>query len=121
MIPLIAQDRGRLDPANVAAIIIAEQDGSKFQLGTKHRIIDGWFTRNQFEPTEENFYSRSDVNFQNIITVRSAARQESVSGHLGMQKCFCTGKCKDKRCNCLKSNVKCNSRCHNQKPCSNRD
>ena len=54
MIPLIAQDRGRLDPANVAAII-AEQDGSKFQLGTKHRIIDGWFTRNQFEPTEENF------------------------------------------------------------------
>ena len=34
MIPLLPQDRGRLDPKNVPALVVDEKDGCKYQLAT---------------------------------------------------------------------------------------
>ena len=34
MIPLLPQDRGRLDPKNVPALVVDEKDGCKYQLET---------------------------------------------------------------------------------------
>ena len=63
----------------------------------------------------------SEVPLEKEISLRAAAKAESISGGQGFSRCQCTGNCKTKRCKCFKSNVKCNSKCHNQRSCTNKD
>ena len=65
----------------------------------------------------------SDVDFSQEISLREAARAQSSTGSVGTTtKCFCGGKCSDKRCQFFKNGLKCNSRCHGVNVrCVNRD
>ena len=65
--------------------------------------------------------SKDDVPMEQEISLRSAARQESISGGQGYFRCNCTGNCQTKHCKCFKAELKCNSRCHNQRSCYNKD
>ena len=122
MIPLLAQDRGRLDPKNVPAFVISDNGSSTYKLGTKYGVLDHLYTRNQFEPTLEKFMTPDDVDSSQTITLRKASRAQSVTGTLGTKfKCTCGGKCIDKRCQCFRNNLKCNSSCHGHRICVNRD
>ena len=62
-----------------------------------------------------------DVDLESEVSLRAAARAESIGGGQGYFRCNCSGNCKTKRCKCFKENLKCNSRCHNQRSCSNKD
>ena len=54
------------------------------------------------------------------VSLRTAARQESLGGGQGIFKCNCTGNCITKGCKCYKAGLKCNSRRQNQKSCTNK-
>ena len=62
-----------------------------------------------------------DVPLETEVSLRTAARQESIGGGQGVFKCNCTGNCITKRCKCYKAGLKCNSRCHNQRSCTNKE
>jgi len=60
---------------------------------------------------------------KNIISIREAAiaaagRSKKITDI--EIKCDCTGKCQDRRCNCFKADLKCNSHCHLKKSASNK-
>ena len=103
--------------------MINEKDGCKYQLATKHGIIEHWYTRNQFAPTLEKFLNFDNVNLVEKISLRAAAKQQSVTGtgSLGTTfQCHCRGKCLDKRCQFKRKNLQCNSRCHKKHTSANR-
>ena len=122
LVPIPDLDRGRCDYPNIKAVVLEiHPGGHSWKLGTKSGVLDQWYSRNQFQPTLEKFMSVEDVPLDKEISLRAAARAESVSGGQGYFRCNCTGDCKTKRCKCFKAQVKCNSKCHNQRSCSNKD
>ena len=68
------------------------------------------YSRNQFSPTMTSFLKLEEVDMEREVPVRTAAREESMGGGQGFQKCHCTGKCQTKRCKCKSLNMRCNSR-----------
>ena len=52
------------------------------------------------------------------ISLRAAARLESICGGQGIFKSNCTGNCITNGCKCHKAGLKCNSRCHNKRSCT---
>ena len=54
------------------------------------------------------------------VSLRTAARQESIGGDQGIFKRNCTGNCIIKRCKYYKASLKCNIWCHNQRSCTNK-
>uniref|UniRef100_A0A914QH12 Uncharacterized protein n=1 Tax=Panagrolaimus davidi TaxID=227884 RepID=A0A914QH12_9BILA len=68
----------------------------------------------------EKFMDASEVPDTEISSVRTAAAADSVVGGQGHVHCDCLMKCETKRCKCKKEGRLCNSRCHNQRDCSNK-
>ena len=73
------------------------------------------------QPIIEKFISADEVPLGIEISLRAAAKAESIGEGQGYLRCNCTGNCKTKRCKCFKENLKCNSRFHNLRSCSNKD
>ena len=122
LVPIPDVDRGRCDFPNIKAVVVEKhKDGHLWKLGTKSGVLDQWYSRNQFQPTLEKFLSIEEIPMDKEISLRAAARSESVTGGQGYARCNCTGDCKTKRCKCFKSQVSCNSKCHNKRSCSNKD
>jgi hypothetical protein len=64
--------------------------------------------------------SEADVHSNTEISVREAARLQSIGNGQGCAKCSCKTGCARKTCKCVRSNVLCNSRCHNSNSCQNK-
>jgi hypothetical protein len=58
----------------------------------------------------EIFFSLDHVP-DKTITLREAVRQQFIGQ--GIVKWECKQKCDNNRCKCKRSNLKCNSKCHN--------
>ena len=82
-----------------------------FQLGNKNGILNGWFSKADFNIIKQNFLDIRDVNQGKTISLRQAAIMNSVVGGQGMKKCNCKTKCDTKRCTCKKNGYHCNSKC----------
>ena len=122
LVPIPDLDRGRCEYPNLKAVVLEEHSGGHlWKLGCKSGVLDQWYSRNQFQPTVEKFMSIADVPVEIEVSLRTAARQESIGGGQGYFRCNCTGNCITKRCKCFKADLKCNSRCHNQRCCTNKD
>ncbi|XP_062569481.1 SCAN domain-containing protein 3-like [Saccostrea cucullata] len=120
-IPIPAVDRGRGDPRNLLCLILeVDEANAQFKLGTKHGILHGAFSRNQFLPSSVHSLMVDDINRENEISVREAARLQSVGDGQGFMKCTCKSGCIRRTCKCLKANLLCNSRCHNSLSCRNK-
>ncbi|KAK5639434.1 hypothetical protein RI129_011926 [Pyrocoelia pectoralis] len=100
-------DRGRVAPRNVMAV-----------LGTPSGVLDKLYARNKFQTAEHNFIEIDNVPSEQL-TLRTAAAVDSQSKQ-GFVKCECKKNCENKRCNCLKKLVKCNSKCHSSSSCRNK-
>ena len=61
-----------------------------------------WYSRNQFQPTLEKCIRVEDVPLETEVSLRTAARQESIGGGQGIFKCNCTGDCITKVANVTK-------------------
>ena len=76
-----------------AVIIEAHENGHLWGLGCESDILDQWYSRNQFQPTIENFLDPSEVPKDIEFSFRAAAKQESMGAGPGFLKCSCTGVC----------------------------
>ena len=65
--------------------------GHLWKLGCKSGVLDQWYSQNQFQPTLEKFMNMDDVPMDKEISLRAAARLESIGGGQGIFKCNCTG------------------------------
>jgi len=123
-IPIPLFDRGRGDPRNILGLIIdRDVTNDLYQIGVKSGILNGKFSRNQFDLCSQVLLSASDVSTKREISLREAVQLQSVCGGQGFTKCNCKGtsSCATNRCKCFKANLKCNSRCHSSLTCSNKN
>ena len=81
---------------------------ARLSVGCKSGILDQWYSRSKFQPTLGKFLSVEDVNLESEISIRAAARAESIGGGQGYFRC--NGNGKNKRRKCFKDNLKCNSK-----------
>ncbi|KAL8595275.1 hypothetical protein ACOMHN_020028 [Nucella lapillus] len=91
-------------------------------LVTKHGILKGAYTRNEFELCPQKLLFLSEMNCVKHVSLREAVILGSQSGGQGYVKCNCSGakKCQNNRCKCFKAKLKCNSRCHQSLTCGNK-
>ncbi|CAG2239923.1 unnamed protein product [Mytilus edulis] len=120
-VPIPSVDRGRGDPRNLLCIVLEhDQTIDQFKLGSKDGILNGSYSRNQFTFSPIHSLALQDANTLVELSVRGAARQQSIGDGQGFLKCACKTGCVRKTCKCVKSNVLCNSRCHNSLSCHNK-
>ena len=79
-------------------------------------VLNGVYSRNQFEPLPNPLLSLSDVGVD-TIPLRTAANKQSQGGGQGFVKCGCIKTCQANNCKCKKSNQFCNSSCHKGSNC----
>ena len=51
-----------------------------WKIGCKSGVLDQWYSRNQFQPTLEKFMNVEDVDTEKEVSLRAAARAESIGG-----------------------------------------
>ncbi|XP_063417383.1 uncharacterized protein LOC134699916 [Mytilus trossulus] len=121
VIPIPVVDRGKGDPRNIMAIVNGKSENG-YRLATKHGILLGSYSRNQFKPTDSLFLSPSAVSIENLIYFRQAVKLSFICDGQGFLKCGCSGKnrCEQKRCACRKAGQLCNSRYQSNLSCKNK-
>ena len=65
-------------------------------------------------PSSFHGLAEEEVNPNTEINVRESARLQPIGDGQGFVKCSCQTGCARKTCKCVRSNVLCNSRCHNK-------
>jgi hypothetical protein len=65
-------------------------------------------------PSTFHGLSEAEVDSNTEISVREGARLQSIGDGHGFVECSCKTGCARKTCKCVRSNVLCNSRCHNK-------
>ena len=121
-IPIPSVDRGRGDPRNLMGKIVEkDQERELYKIAVRAGVLNGHFSRSQFEVCSQDLVKDSDINREREVSVREAAIESSRSGGQGFQKCNCSAnQCKTNRCKCFKAKIKCNSRCHASLSCPNK-
>ena len=119
-IPLVDRDRG--DPRNILAVMLDRSDNNNYTLVTKHGILTGVYSRNEFELCPEKLLLMSDLNCTKHVSLREAVVFGSQCGGQGYIKCNCAlqGPKMSDRCKCFKAKLKCNSRCPQSLNCKNK-
>lgn len=113
-------DKSNLDFHNIIGIIVRITAEFCYEIATEDGIIDTLYTRNQFTQCENNEFLLIENVPKVQISVRSAAMKSTLGNGQGFFACNCKTKCTSKTCKCRKNSVKCNSKCHNSSPCSNK-
>jgi hypothetical protein len=121
-VPIPSFDRGRTDPRNLIGVIIDKDDSGLYKIGLKSGVLEGKFSRNQFDICSYAMYTSEDINLQKTLPLRKAVQEVSNCGGQGFVRCNCNGtkRCQTKKCSCYKAQLKCNSRCHSNVSCNNK-
>ena len=85
-------------------------DTEQHKLGTRHST----FLRNQFMLSTFHGLSEAEVNSKTEISVREAARLQSLGDGQDFVKCSWKTGCARITCKGVRSNVLCDSRCQNK-------
>ena len=119
-IPIPSFDRAKGDARNVLGIIQDKTVHGLYRVGTKYGTINTLLSRNHIKKCKENI-----LNFEDVpdvqLSLREISAKHSKFGGQGFTKCHCNKKCSSKLCKSKRSNVLCNSKCHNASPCKNKD
>jgi hypothetical protein len=92
---------------------IIEKTNRKYRLGCASGILNVTYGCNDLNLVETADFPELDDIPQRQVTLREAARAQSVVSSSGRQiRCACRGACTDSRCSCKKAKKKCDSRCH---------
>lgn len=112
-------DRGRAAPRNVMAVVMEwKEDSNLYKLGTPSGVFEKLYARNEFQVADHRFIDMENVP-EKKLTLRTVAAKDSQSKQ-GFVRCGCKNNCATKRCNCLKKEVRCNSKCHSSSSCRNK-
>ena len=111
-VPIPAVDRGRGDARNMLGVIVDKTDSDQYKIAVKCGVLNGHYSRNQFDLCPQWLLSMSDVSFETQTSLRQAVCSESSAGGQGFVKCNCSGskRCQTNRCKCFKAKLQCNSR-----------
>lgn len=112
-------DRGRLAPRNILAVVMERADQGLYTLGTKNGNLKKLYSRNEFQLAPSGFLSLAEIPSGSSVDVRQEAMLSSGSKQ-GFVRCNCLKGCQTKACACIKSNIKCNSKCHRSSSCKNK-
>lgn len=106
-------DRNIVDRPLLPCKIIEKPNG-KYRLGCASGILEVTYDANELNLVKTADFPELENIPPQRITLREAARSQSVVGVVsGRQtKCICKGTCIDSRCGCKKAKQKCNERCH---------
>ncbi|RHZ77819.1 hypothetical protein Glove_172g23 [Diversispora epigaea] len=113
-------DRFGIDHSSLPCKIIEKTDNQRYQLGCKYGIINVSYYIGELEALGTTTYPELDEIPSNQISVREAARLQSVRP-VSCSICNCKGPCNSNRCKCKKEKAKCTSRCHSGQSCSNKN
>lgn len=111
-------DRGRLAPRSVLTVVLDVDSSGMYRLGSKEGIIDRLYARNEITAAHSDFITPADIP-STSISLRSASVRSSGSQQ-GFVHCACQRYCIDKKCKCRRTGVLCNSKCHNNSACKNK-
>jgi len=112
-------DRFSIDHFILPCKIMKRTENDKYRLGSKFGIIEIYYTAGELEPLgTASFPELSDIP-SNEISVREAARLQSV-GSVSGGICNCKSECNSNKCRCKKSGGSCSSRCHSGRSCLNK-
>lgn len=117
LVPIPDVDKGRSDFRNIRGIVRGVNGDGCYTIGTEHGILKQAYTRNQFMPT--NSVSVFQIP-EKYVSLREAARGDSIGGGQGYDRCNCKTGCNSNRCSCVKNDKLCHSKCHNSLTCSNK-
>lgn len=112
-------DRFSVDRPTLPCKIIEKTENNKYRLGSKFGIIEIYYTANELEPLGTAAFPELDEIPFNKISVREAARLQSVGSVTG-GICNCKSECDNNKCRCKKTGGKCGSRCHSGRSCKNK-
>ena len=105
-------DHGKGDPRNLLAVVLSREEHG-YKLGTKSGVLRGFYTRNQFELSDNNFLAKDTVQLETEISLRQAVSDASICDGQGFTKCGCSAsgksRCNTKRCLYRKNGLMCNS------------
>lgn len=90
-------DRARSDSRNCLAVIIAVQNDQFDELGTKHKKLSQFYSRNECTICEEKIMRLDKVPDVKIF-LWGYAKKASLCGGQGYKRCLCKGKCTTKKC-----------------------
>ena len=120
-IPIPSVDKGRGDRRNILYLVTHfSSHTEQYKLGTRHGLLNSTFSMSQFMSSIFHGFSEGEVDSNTEISVREAARLQSIGDGECFAKCSCKTGCARKTCKCARSNVSCNSRCHNSNSCQNK-
>jgi hypothetical protein len=122
-VPVPLVDRGRGDPRNIIGVILERDESDLYRIAVRAGVLQGKYSRNQFDLCAHKLLSKDAIRTDRDVSLRAAVQFESICGGQGFIKCNCSGSggCTNKKCKCLKNNVKCNSRCHGSLNCCNKN
>lgn len=116
-------DRGPLDWPTVGGIVLQAKKGL-YQIGTKHGVIKNWLPRTSIGISNDTEIQADAVPRDITISLRQAAAGQSLNGGQGFRSCNCqaaNNRCQTAKCICFSSEMICNSRCHKNLSCTNKD
>ena len=102
MVHLPELDRGRCEFPNVHAVVLEINEAGLYKLGTRNGLLNGLYSRNQFEPLPIPLLSTSEVNTGENIPLRTVANIQSQGAGQGFIKCGCVKTCQANNCKCKK-------------------
>ena len=123
LVPIADVDRAKVDHRNLLGVVTALESEDGVRIRTRHGALDGIFFRNQYTVAPQKFLRIGDTSAQPKLSVRQAAKLESIVGGQGMTKCFCAAggaRCRTSVCTCWRLQRQCNSRCHPNLMCHNK-
>ena len=120
-IPIPSVDKGRGDRRNILYLVTHfSSHTEQYKLGTRYGLLNSTISRSQFMLSIFHGFSEVEFDSNTEISVRQAARLQSIGDGECFAKCSCKTGCARKTCKRVRSNVLYNSRWHNSNSCQNK-
>ncbi|KAK4312428.1 hypothetical protein Pmani_016151 [Petrolisthes manimaculis] len=108
-------DHGPSDSRNLLVVVL-QRDEDLYQVGCREGRITTWYTAADMDPVKEKLLTPDEVPDVEMALRTAVTRY---TGGQGYVKCACKTNCTTSRCSCTKKLLKCNTRCHPGRSCSN--
>jgi hypothetical protein len=69
-VPIPSFDRGRTDPRNLIGVITDKDENGLYRIAVKSGMLEGKFTRNQFDICAYALYSINDMHMEKTVPLR---------------------------------------------------
>ncbi|XP_068235556.1 uncharacterized protein [Palaemon carinicauda] len=108
-------DRGPSDSRNLLVVVL-QRDEDLYEVGCREGRITTRSTAADMDPVKEKFLTPDEVPDVEMALRTAVTRY---TGGQGYVKCDCKTNCTTSRCSCTNKLLRCNSRCHPGRSCSN--